>query len=378
MSILFNVMSFRQALLTAGRPLLTPSRSMKARMSKNEFLHWKRCRRHPAIDQSILLYRSAACRGRVTRSAIRRSVREERDYIGVSIRHNHVSYYGAEGTPWEKSNRVTNGLIQDIAMVAQQVDLPDVEFIGFFHDGYGGVNLPDARNVCLPVFVQEKPRSSKGILATPRSVQGFSDYILGTATKDNTIPLERKINKAFFRGTTTGGVYTLNNWKNFTRSKIVKASLDHPDLLDARFTRVVQYDSEKLVKVMENEGYLTETHVEHSEQWKYRMIVVPDGNSVPDRLLDFLASNVVVLKQESENEEFWYQDLKPYEHYIPFKRDVSDLVEVIRKTLKNETLMTHVSDSSTHYVLANLNSDCIKCYLVHLLYEYADVYVEDH
>ena len=103
---------------------------------------------------------------------------------------------------------------------------------------------------------------------------------------------------------------------------------------------------------------------------------MPNGISVPDRLLDFLASNVIVLKQESENEEFWYQDLQPYEHYIPFKRDVSDLFEVIRKTVKNETLMQHVS--STHYVLANFNSDYVECHLGHLLYEYVDVYVEDH
>ena len=29
--------------------------------------------------------------------------------------------------------------------------------------------------------------------------------------------------------------------------------------------------------------------------------------------------------QDSELEEFFYPDLKPYEHYIPIKRDFSDL-----------------------------------------------------
>ncbi|EKX32310.1 hypothetical protein GUITHDRAFT_121519 [Guillardia theta CCMP2712] len=351
--------------------------NFKSRLSREEFLHWKRCRRHPYIERSLRPYRAHACRGRVTRSAIRRSVREDKDYIGVSIKDNHVTYYGTEGTPWENDVRTEEGLIQDIGMLAKEVDLPDMEFICWFNDGFDGLSLPNARNECLPVFVQEKPRSSNGILATPRSVQGFSDYILKTASQDNSIPLERKISKAFFRGTTTGGIYTEDNWRNFARTKIVKASLDHPDLIDARFTRVMQTESKQLPKIMKREGYVVKKRVAHSEQWKFKLVIVPDGNSVPDRLLDFLASNVVVLKQESGNEEFWYQDLKPYEHYIPFKRDVSDLVDVVKRSLSNETLLKHVSDASTHFVLENLNSDIIKCYLVHLLYDYAQVYDDD-
>ncbi|EKX37519.1 hypothetical protein GUITHDRAFT_60223, partial [Guillardia theta CCMP2712] len=105
----------------------------------------------------------------------------------------------------------------------------------------------------------------------------------------------------------------------------------------------------------------------------YKLVVVPDGNSVPDRLLDFLASNVVVLKQESTSEEFWYRDLQPYHHFIPFKRDVSNLIDVIRSSLKNESLLRHVAQASTLYVLEHLNSDSMKCYLVHLLHAYAQV-----
>eukprot|EP00960_Hanusia_phi_P025432 745636-Hanusia_phi.AAC.1 len=346
------------------------------RLSQNEFLHAKRCKPHPSIDLSLRPYRLPICRGQVTKSVVRKKVREKQDFIGVSIQDNSVTYFGAEGTRWQKNGRVTNGLIQDIAKVAEEVDLPDVEFIAFFHDGFGGLHVPDSKNACVPVFVQEKRRFSDGILATPRSVTGFRDSFMSTAALDNMVPFEQKKNKAFFRGSTTGGIYSLNSWRSLPRSRIVQASLDHPDLLDARFTSVVQADSTDVARVMEKEGFVSRERVSHSEQWKYKMVVVPDGNSVPDRLLDFLASNVVVLKQESANEEFWYRDLEPFHHYIPFKHDASNLIAVIRSSLQNESLLRYVSQTSTLYVLENLNSDAIKCYLVQLLYAYAEVYTK--
>ena len=38
-----------------------------------------------------------------------------------------------------------------------------------------------------------------------------------------------------------------------------------------------------------------------------------------------LIGDSVVFKQDSPYFEHFYKDLKPWEHYIPFKRDLSDL-----------------------------------------------------
>ena len=37
-----------------------------------------------------------------------------------------------------------------------------------------------------------------------------------------------------------------------------------------------------------------------------------------------------MMKQDSHFYEYFYKDLKPYEHYIPFKRDLSDLNEKLQ------------------------------------------------
>jgi len=329
------------------------------------------------IDKSLRAYRSSACKGRVTRSHIQRSVREVRDYVGIRIYQNAISSYGTEGTPWHKDGRVS-GMRDDLEFLANQVELPNVEYIGWFHDGWGGIALPDSHNACLPIFVQEKTVNAEGIFTIPRSVQGFQREasMQRTAMRDNAIPFESKIDKAFFRGSTTGGVYDLNNWRTFARSKIVQLSLENPEYIDARFTSVTQSASEELPEIMKKEGFLSD-RVPHDEQWKYKLIIVPDGNSVPDRLLDFLASNVVVLKQASDGQELWYDQLVPYKHFIPFKRDISDLLEVVKTSLKNQSLLQYISARSTEFVLENLNPDAMQCYLVQLLHEYAEIYEDE-
>ena len=43
-----------------------------------------------------------------------------------------------------------------------------------------------------------------------------------------------------------------------------------------------------------------------------------------------LAGDSVVLKQDSNYYEHFYHDLRPMEHYIPFKRDLSNVEEQVK------------------------------------------------
>jgi hypothetical protein len=110
------------------------------------------------------------------------------------------------------------------------------------------------------------------------------------------------------------------------------------------------------------------------EQWRYKLIVVPDGNSVPDRLMSQLASNSVVLKPRTDNSEYWYRELVPWEHYIPYRNDASDLAQVIEAALKNQSLLEHISTQSTEFVLSRLNPSRIMCYWGLLLHAYASYF----
>lgn len=48
------------------------------------------------------------------------------------------------------------------------------------------------------------------------------------------------------------------------------------------------------------------------------------------RLPYLLAGNSVVLKQDSIYYEHFYNELQPWKHYIPFKSDLSDLLEKLQ------------------------------------------------
>lgn len=49
-----------------------------------------------------------------------------------------------------------------------------------------------------------------------------------------------------------------------------------------------------------------------------------------------LAGDSVVFKHESEYYEHFYADLKPYIHYIPYKKDLSDLVKQVEWAQSHE------------------------------------------
>ena len=72
----------------------------------------------------------------------------------------------------------------------------------------------------------------------------------------------------------------------------------------------------------------------YSFQRKYQINI--DGTVAAYRLPYLLAGNSVVLKQDSSYYEYFYKMLKPYEHYIPFKRDLSDLMDKIKWAKEND------------------------------------------
>jgi len=69
-------------------------------------------------------------------------------------------------------------------------------------------------------------------------------------------------------------------------------------------------------------------------QYKYQLNI--DGTVAAYRFPYLLGGDSLVLKQDSPYYEYFYNLLKPYEHYIPFKHDLSDLLEVIQWAKDND------------------------------------------
>lgn len=80
-----------------------------------------------------------------------------------------------------------------------------------------------------------------------------------------------------------------------------------------------------------------------------------------------LAGNSVTFKQQSPFYEHFYNELKPMYHYIPVKRDLSNLVEKIDWARRNDDIARKISRESQNFVNERLTPDKILCYHVNLL-----------
>lgn len=94
-------------------------------------------------------------------------------------------------------------------------------------------------------------------------------------------------------------------------------------------------------------------HVDH--QYKYQINI--DGTVAAYRLPYLLAGDSVVLKQDSGYYEHFYNELRPWEHYIPVRADLGDLLEKIQWARDHDeevmmmTTMMMIMDIA-HYVNA--------------------------
>jgi hypothetical protein len=132
---------------------------------------------------------------------------------------------------------------------------------------------------------------------------------------------------ALWRGSSTGGSLRMGqDTSSNPRVRLCMRGLELDGVLDARITRVVCADppnQDDLTRF----GVLGE-HMSPVAQASYRYLVSIDGFAGEwDGLLWKLCSGSAVLRVESEWNQ-WYTDrLAPFEHYVPVRADLSDLME---------------------------------------------------
>lgn len=100
-------------------------------------------------------------------------------------------------------------------------------------------------------------------------------------------------------------------------------------------------------------------------QYKYQINI--DGTVAAYRFPYLLAGNSLVFKQESAFYEHFYKRLEPMKHYIPVKRDLSDLVDKVKWAQNNEAAALNIVKAAREFVNENLLPAHVFCYHVKLL-----------
>ncbi|MDX1917380.1 MAG: glycosyl transferase family 90, partial [Rickettsiaceae bacterium] len=137
-------------------------------------------------------------------------------------------------------------------------------------------------------------------------------------------PWDQKINKIFWRGKLADCSYP--HCENSGRLKLVQLGEKY-DFIDAKFASLIA--SDKKLYTDWGLGHVFVEFTNPTEQNKYKYPIVTDGVSVTaPGYLYRLYSGSVTLKQETTHIQWFYSQLRPYIHYVPVKKDMSDIKEV--------------------------------------------------
>lgn len=156
----------------------------------------------------------------------------------------------------------------------------------------------------------------------------------------NVIPWNEKKETAVFRGSATGCYIDIERNPRLLISKINqewnKKGSKYNGWIDAGVTRDIKKDkkhlgSDQLQRVnIQSLGINPVKPISMEEQKYYKYVFDIEGNSAAFRIGSLLSFGSVILKVESEYKMWIDQFLKPKVHYIPIKRDFSDLAAILK------------------------------------------------
>lgn len=93
----------------------------------------------------------------------------------------------------------------------------------------------------------------------------------------------------------------------------------------------------------------------------------------PYRTPYLLAGGSLVFKPDSKYTEHFYNDLIPNVHFVPVKKDLSDLVDKLKWAIDNDDKVKEIAKNGQDFVNENLLPKNIFCYHIHLFRELSKV-----
>jgi hypothetical protein len=164
------------------------------------------------------------------------------------------------------------------------------------------------------------------------------------------IPWDKKANKLYWAGSTTGGFATDDDWRSYHRQRFIslgqnlgyrqhsylqekdgyikriKSSILDRRLFDVSFTRIFQC-TWKQCKSQRN-FFSPKSWAHKDEALRSKLVFDIDGNGISGRYYKLLASKSAPLKQTLLKE--WHDDrLIPWVHYIPVSQSMDELPELV-------------------------------------------------
>ena len=241
----------------------------------------------------------------------------------------------------------------ELGFVANKTAFTDICMRPSLKERHGFFNRPNAFNIVhdlFPVFSQSKINSFQDILYP--SPWYWSNKVAYDESSD--CNWEKKKNKLYWRGSTTGGFSRDGGWRRQHRqlfvekinaldnTKVMKNTSaigpaewrmeeaprkDYRDLFDVKFAHVGQCDPGDCDA--QREYFEIVKPDKQHDAWQYKYLLDIDGNAFSGRFYAFLKSMSLVYKMAVFRE--WHEEwLKPWVHYVPLSLKGDEYVESVR------------------------------------------------
>jgi hypothetical protein len=263
--------------------------------------------------------------------------------------------------------------IKDLLKKAIEIyPIPDVDIILCNAD-----MIQNPEILLCPVLATCKEPNTENLIhfiTHDRWVDMWSENIEEVEKGNKKFPWKSKISKIIWRGSSTDSYPDYNipkNWPNIPRLKLCSLSKQSPDIVNARL-HFPLFIKDKFYKKLQHYFVKDFFPVEDHIQYKYQIQL--DGVVAAWPSLEWkLLSNCVIFKQESTYTLWHYKLLKPYKHYIPIKRDLSDLLEKLQWAKENDNEAQMIAKNGMSFAKENLMYEHLYLYYYKVLLKYASL-----
>ncbi|MDX1924028.1 MAG: glycosyl transferase family 90 [Rickettsiaceae bacterium] len=181
-------------------------------------------------------------------------------------------------------------------------------------------------------------------------------------------PWESKEDKIIWQGKLSDCSWP--DCQNSPRLNLVQMG-DKYDFIFAKFASLIKSDIEEYKSMGLGRYWVNFVNINDQTHYKYLMTMDGVTCTYPG-FLTRLYSNSVTLKQESDEIQWFYPILKPGEHYVQVKKDLSDLPEKYYWLQSNQDKAQQISQNAQEIVEKYINPDHILYgYIPRLLNEYS-------
>jgi len=154
------------------------------------------------------------------------------------------------------------------------------------------------------------------------------------------IPWRARQTKAVWRGSTTGLFYfSADDLDRLPRYRLCHAVAKIGNIADVGLTAVVQTADQTQARQIEsrlNQEGLFKPFLPMEDMTAYRYVLDIDGNSNSWNFMMKLRLGACVLRVDSDWKQWFCERLRPWEHYVPIAKDLSNVADIVQWCLDHD------------------------------------------